>query len=76
MKELQTKEHGPHVDNIKDELHELVKHLRRDAQIVDDEQAAALFETSAEVIHGLEVAFDHFKTKVEPAWQSSAARRS
>jgi hypothetical protein len=71
MKELQTKDPAAHVENIRAELHQLVDHLRRDAKIVDDQQAAALFETSAEVIHGLEVALDHFKTKAEPAWRKS-----
>src|SRR3954466_16343289 len=48
MKDLQTKEPGPHVDNVKNELHGLVEHLRKDAKLIDDPQAAALFETSAE----------------------------
>jgi hypothetical protein len=69
MRELQTKDPAAHVENVGAELHELVEHLRRDAGLVDDPQAAALFETSAEVIHGLEVAFQHFKAKSEPAWQ-------
>jgi len=69
MKDLQTKDPAPRVDNVRMELHALVEHLRRDAKLVDDPQAAAMFETSAEVIHGLETALDHFKEKAEPAWQ-------
>ena len=76
MKELQTKEPGPHVDNVRGELHQLGEHLRRDAAHIDDPQAAAMFETAAEVIHGLEVALEHYRKKAEPAWKkrSSAAR--
>jgi len=69
MRELTTKEPLPHVDNIRGELHALVEHLRKDAKIIDDPQTAAMFETSAEVIRGLEVAFEHLKAKAEPAWQ-------
>ena len=69
MRDLQTKEPLPHVDNIRGELHALVEHLRKDAKMIEDPQTAAMFETSAEVIHGLEVAFEHFKTRSEPAWQ-------
>jgi hypothetical protein len=77
MKDLQTKEPGPHVDNVRGALHQLVEHLRRDAALVDDSQAAAMFETAAEVIHGLEVSLEHYKARAEPAWQkrqSPAAR--
>jgi hypothetical protein len=69
MQDLQTKEPGPHVENIKGALHELIDHLRRDAKLVDDPKAAAMFETSAEVLRGVEVALEHFQTKAEPAWQ-------
>jgi hypothetical protein len=71
MQDLQTKDPAAHVDNISSELHALVDHLRRDAELVDDAQAAALFETSAEVIHGLETAMQHFKAKSEPAWRKA-----
>jgi hypothetical protein len=73
MKDLQTSESGPHVDNVKRELHALVAHLRRDAELLGEPQAAALFETSAEVIQGLELAFDHFKARSEAAWQKQGA---
>ena len=66
MQELQTNEARPHVENVKAELHMLIEHLRRDAAIVEDRQAAALFEASAEVIHGLELAFEHFQQQSEP----------
>ncbi|HEU0037156.1 MAG TPA: hypothetical protein VFQ53_41385 [Kofleriaceae bacterium] len=57
MKELDTTEAVPHMVNVMGELHELIDHMRRDAQRVADPRAAALFETSAEVLAGLERAF-------------------
>jgi hypothetical protein len=58
-----------HTRNIKGELHELVGHLRRDVERVEDPQARALFETTAEVLLGLEKAFSDFEERNEPAWQ-------
>ena len=59
-----------HARNIKSQLHELIEHLRRDVERVDDARARALFETSAEVITGLEKAFSDFENHNEPAWQT------
>ena len=69
MKELQTREPGPHVENVRSELHELANHLRRDAEIVDDDQAQALFETTAEVLRGLERALEYYQRRTETLWQ-------
>jgi hypothetical protein len=59
-----------HARNIRAELHELVEHLRRDVERVEDPRAQALFETSAEVVLGLEKAFSDFEQGNEPAWQA------
>jgi len=67
MQELQTKEAGPHVENIKGALRELIEHLRRDATIVEEERAAALFEMSAEVLDGLVHAYEHFGEETRSA---------
>jgi hypothetical protein len=69
MQDLDTKIAAPHLANIRQKLHEIVVHLRRDTTVVDDPKAVALFETSAEVIEGLERAFDHFVEAAEPAWR-------
>ncbi len=58
-----------HARNIKRELHELAGHLRRDVERVEDPRAQALFETTAEVVLGLEKAFGDFDQRNEPAWQ-------
>ncbi len=49
-----------HVGRIRAEFTNLIEHLRDDNLKVDDPQAKALFETSAEVILGLRNAFDHY----------------
>ncbi len=55
------------------ELHMKVKSLRDElkdhAEITKDPKCAALCETSAEVVAGLESAFDHYLHKSERAWQ-------
>lgn len=58
-----------HTANIKKEFRMLIDHLREDVMKVDDPAAKALFETSAEVIGGLEKAFSDYEGKTEPAWK-------
>ena len=57
-----------HTANIKKEFKKLSEHLREDVDKVDDPQAKALFEVSAEVIDGLEKAFIDYERKNETAW--------
>jgi hypothetical protein len=69
MKQLESSDPLVHVRQVRARLRELTLHLRRDATLVSDAQARALFETSAEVLDGLGRAFTHFESKDEPAWQ-------
>lgn len=69
MKDLETKNTRQHSQNIRIELEQLKDHLRRDISKVDEPQAKALFETSAEVIDGLINAFTHYEEKSEEAWK-------
>jgi hypothetical protein len=50
-------------------LQELIDHLRRDIDKVDEPQLRAMFETSAEVIGGLKKAFSDYEQKNEKAWR-------
>jgi hypothetical protein len=58
-----------HTMQIRSRLTDLAEHLREDVQKVHDERAKALFETSAEVLVGLEKAFADYETAEEPAWR-------
>jgi cytoplasmic iron level regulating protein YaaA (DUF328/UPF0246 family) len=58
-----------HTANIKEEFVKLSEHLREDVDKVDDPKAKALFEVSAEVIDGLQKAFNDFEKKNESAWK-------
>ena len=58
-----------HTQNVGRMMEELINHLREDVEKVDDPRAKALFEVSAEVIVGLQRAFEHFETKSEKAWR-------
>ncbi|WP_439409970.1 hypothetical protein ACNJX9_20020 [Bradyrhizobium sp. DASA03076] len=50
-------------------LHDIRNHLREDIQKVDEPQLKAMFETSAEVLGGLEKAFKDYEQKNEKAWR-------
>ena len=57
-----------HTANIKKEFKKLSEHLREDIEKINDPEAKALFEVSADVIDGLEKAFNDFERKNETAW--------
>ena len=59
-----------HTSNVKKEFSALVEHLRLDIPKMDDPAAKALFEVSAEVIIGLQKAFEDYENKNEEAWQN------
>jgi len=69
MESLATKDPKAHTANIRGEFRELIQHLREDTKKVDEAKAKALFETAAEVISGLDTAFEHYEQKSEPAWK-------
>jgi len=56
-----------HVANVRNMLGELIRHLRDDTRQFDEPKAQARFETSAEVLQGLQTAFRHYETGADPA---------
>jgi len=48
---------------------ELIQHMRRDVQKVNEPKAQALFETSAEVLQGLVTAYEHYEAGKEAAFR-------
>jgi len=50
-------------------LRDTADHAREDIGKIDDPKAEALFETTAEVLEGLEKAFEHFEQRSEAAWK-------
>jgi len=68
METKQTANALEHTANIRNEFKALIEHLRQDVQKVDDLRAKALFETSAEVLGGLDKAFSDYESKNEAAW--------
>ena len=69
MKTIESKEPQAHTENIRSEFRELIQHLRSDVKRVNEPKARALFETAAEVITGLDTAFQHYEEKREEAWK-------
>ncbi len=57
-----------HTAKIKKQFADLIQHLREDVTKVNDPQAKALFEVSAEVISGLHKSFSDYEKKNEEAW--------
>jgi hypothetical protein len=58
-----------HTMQMRRRLTDLAEHLREDVEKVDDARAKALFETTAEVLLGLEKAFADYEEAAEPAWR-------
>jgi hypothetical protein len=58
-----------HTQKMRKKLQEVKQHLREDIEKVDEPQLRAMFETSAEVIGGLEKAFSDYEQKNESAWR-------
>ena len=58
-----------HTQKMQKALEQIKQHLREDIQKVDEPQLKAMFETSAEVIGGLEKAFKDYEKKNESAWR-------
>lgn len=50
-----------HTANVKKMLGDLIDHLREDIRQLEEPKAQALFETSAEVLQGLQTAFTHYE---------------
>ena len=69
MKTIESKDPRAHASSIRAEFQELIQHLRRDIDMVEDPKAQALFETAAEVLGGLNTAFEHFEQSAESAWK-------
>jgi len=73
MQNEQSRDPRTHTRNMRQRFEELRNHLREDVEKVDEPQLRAMFETSAEVLGGLEKAFSDYEQKNEAAWQSENA---
>ena len=60
-----------HTARIKQMLNEVVVHAREDVNKITDPRAQVLFETTAEVLIGLQKAYDDFERKNEKAWKAA-----
>ncbi|MGV7216215.1 hypothetical protein [Bradyrhizobium sp. UFLA05-112] len=58
-----------HTQKMQKALRDIRNHLREDIQKFDEPQLKAMFETSAEVLSGLEKAFKDYEQKNEKAWR-------
>jgi hypothetical protein len=58
-----------HTIKTRARLTDLAEHLRGDVEKIDEPRAQALFETTAEVLLGLEHAFADYERGDEPAWR-------
>jgi len=69
---MELAEHHPrhHTRKVEQRLQETIDHLREDVDKIEDPQAKAMFETSAEVLGGLLKAFHDYDSKTESAWRA------
>lgn len=70
MQDEQSRDPAIHTRNMRQRFEALRDHLRQDIEKVDEPQLRAMFETSAEVVGGLEKAFSDYDQKNESAWQT------
>jgi len=70
LEQIESSDPKVHTANIRETMKELIKHLRRDIDVVDDTRAQVLFETSAEVLEGLVTAFNDYDAGKEVAFRS------
>jgi hypothetical protein len=61
-----------HTAKLRQMLRDVAAHAREDVTKVSDPKAQALFETTAEVLLGLERAYQDFEDKHERAWKGAA----
>ena len=59
-----------HTRRIKQMLDDLIEHLREDTSHITEPKAQALFETSAEVLRGLQTAFTDYERGRERAMRT------
>ena len=71
---MQYSENDPrrHTAKPKQMLRDVAGHAREDVGKVSDPKAQALFETTAEVLVGLEKAYQDFEDRNERAWKGAA----
>jgi len=69
METIASKDPRAHTANVRKEFRDLIDHLRGDIDKISEPKAQALFETTAEVISGLDTAFKHYEEKSEKAWK-------
>jgi len=58
-----------HTRKMRSRFRGLIEHLRSDVDKIGAPQFTAMFETAAEVLGGLEKAFDDYERKNESAWE-------
>ena len=58
-----------HAAYIKQMLADTADHTREGIEKIDDPRAKALFETTAEVLQGLQNAYQHYQNRSEKAWK-------
>ncbi len=61
--------HDENVQDLRSKIAALRDELKSHAREVDNAKCAALCETSAEVLTGIETAFSHYMDKAESVWQ-------
>ena len=71
---MQYEESDPrhHTAKLKQMLTGVINHAREDINKISDPKAAALFETTAEVLIGLRKAYEDYEQKNEQAWKKAS----
>ncbi len=60
-------------ERLKGMLRDCMQRAQQETTQVDDVQARALFEVTAEVLGGLVQSYEHYEAGTEPAWRRAGA---
>ena len=71
---MQYEESDPrhHTAKLKQMLTDVINHACEDVNKISDPKAAALFETTAEVLIGLREAYEDYEQKNEESWKKAS----
>ena len=68
FKAIKSNDPKEHAQTIEQYIYELKNYCHSEIKLVSDPKAKALFETTAEVLGGLEKAYSDFQSENEGAW--------
>lgn len=74
FKVIKSNDPKEHAQTIQEYIYELKIYCHKEIKLISDPKAKALFETTAEVLGGLEKAYSDYQSQNEGAWVNDENR--